>query len=467
MSALTTYPDPNAETTTVDGAVARDGTLESWAACHDAASGTGAQDSSSQSNMCYVTDGLPTDQKWCYRAIFLYDTSSIGDSDTIGGGEFSAYVTSIYDESLGDASKEYLTICSSNPASNTAIATSDYDYNDFGTTHLTDDVNTFTNTSYNAYLNFPLNTDGKSFISKTGVTKLAMRQGYDISNTEPISSSGYPNNGINGGRWADYSGTNNDPRLSVVYGAATFDSFYPDPNAETTTVDGRVHNDDQVGITWTSVHDATVAVNDGGLGGAFPSQGAPTNWTEGVFSYLYQTTSRGDIARGFVLFDTTAIGSGSTVDSGAFSWFVKYEEDQSDNSAQEYIALVSSTPASNTDLVLEDFDQCGDATDNPTKGATDLTNADFVLDKYNNWTLNATGIGWISKTGVTKLGLREGHDVEDVAPTYGADTNDFYSVAGDFADVSGTGTDPVLSVSYSTGGGVVKRISTLALMGVG
>lgn len=239
----------------------------------------------------------------------------------------------------------------------------------------------------------------------------------------------------------------------------TTSTFYPDPNAESTTVDGPVVNDRST-TSWDTTHDATSASNDLGLGGAFPSRGEPANWTEGIFSYQYQGGSRTIISRGFFLFDTASIDDTDTISSATFSWYVLYELDYSDNTSQEYIALVSSTPASNTDLVVGDFDQCGDAINNPTKGASDLTNASVSLNAYNDWALNATGLGWITKTGVTKLGLREGHDVEDVVPTYSGDTNDVYSVAGRFADYTGTSSDPKLVVVHaSVGASFIPRIS--------
>ena len=227
----------------------------------------------------------------------------------------------------------------------------------------------------------------------------------------------------------------------------TVTTVYPDPDTETTTVDGAVANDRST--LWATTHDATSASNDQGLGGAFPSRSEPANWTEGIFSYQYQAGNRTVISRGFFLFDTSSINDTDTVSAATFSWYVLYELDYSDNTSQEYVALVSSTPASNTDLVVGDYDQCGDAINNPTKGASDLTNASVSLNAYNDWALNATGLGWITKTGVTKLGLREGHDVEDVVPTYSTDTNDVYSVAGRFADYTGTSSDPKLVVTHA------------------
>lgn len=218
LTTTTVYPDPDPETTTVDGYVARDGQVETWATAHDNATGTGASAVATASNMCYTAEGFTTNAKWVYRAVFLFDASAITDTDTIDSAVFSVFVTTIYDEGLGDNTKEYTVLCSSNPASNTTLATSDYDYNDFGTTAFSNTIADTTGTP-NAYYDYTLNASGLAAVSKTGVTKFALRHGYDITNTEPIAASTYKNNGITGGRWADYTGTTSDPKLVITHSA--------------------------------------------------------------------------------------------------------------------------------------------------------------------------------------------------------------------------------------------------------
>ncbi|MCL4419961.1 hypothetical protein M1146_07780 [Patescibacteria group bacterium] len=47
---------------------------------------------------------------------------------------------------------------------------------------------------------------------------------------------------------------------------------------------------------------------------------------------------------------------------------------------------------------------------------------------YNNWTLNASGIAAISKTGITKFAVRLSGDIDNSAPTYsaGAESHIFF-----------------------------------------
>lgn len=64
--------------------------------------------------------------------------------------------------------------------------------------------------------------------------------------------------------------------------------------------------------------------------------------------------------------------------------------------------------------------------------------------------LNATGRSWVSKTSVTKLGLREGHDVIDSAFTSSSTTSAQYNyLYFRSSEYSGFTSDPYLEVTYT------------------
>ena len=92
-----------------------------------------------------------------------------------------------------------------------------------------------------------------------------------------------------------------------------------------------------------------------------------------------------------------------------------------------------------------DFDQIV-SINNPTAGASDTDITSLSAGGYRTITLNATGRGWISKTGYTKLGLREGHDAVDSAPS----DSTFTGVQIQTADFTGTSRDPYLEVTYTS-----------------
>ena len=120
--------------------------------------------------------------------------------------------------------------------------------------------------------------------------------------------------------------------------------------------------------------------------------------------------------------------------------------------------VVSSTPAANTSLTADDFDNVGAvifATMNFSSWVdTDTTYNDFVLD--------SNGIANISKTGVSKFGTRTGLDTGNTAPASAGNTN---QVAHYYADQAGTTSDPKLTGTSAAA--TAKATGAALLLGVG
>lgn len=207
----------------------------------------------------------------------------------------------------------------------------------------------------------------------------------------------------------------------------TVTTVYPDPDPETTTVDGRVRNS---GATYATVHDA--------------ADGSAADPTSSVLSWHHSfITGTYYIDRSFFLFDTSTIPDGDTIDSAIFSWYhtatvPTYPDADSTD-------VVSSTPATNTNLVVGDFDQLG-----TTSFATKLDSS-IANSAYNNWTLNASGLSNISKTGVSKFGTRHLQDLNSTAPTGENQTEWLY------AENAGTGSDPKLAVTHTAAAGAAAK----------
>jgi hypothetical protein len=164
--------------------------------------------------------------------------------------------------------------------------------------------------------------------------------------------------------------------------------FFPDPTGSVTTAQSCAN----AASTWAAAHDAATGIGQG-------SPAASVRETTGSTEYT--------INRGFALFDTSIL-SPVNPQSATHSLFIFGLEDD-DNDGDDWVNIVQSSPASNDEIVDADFDQCGAVT-NPTEGATRIDLGSMTNAAYNTWTLNATGLGWINKTGITKLGQREGHD---------------------------------------------------------
>jgi hypothetical protein len=210
-------------------------------------------------------------------------------------------------------------------------------------------------------------------------------------------------------------------------------SFYPDAHAESTSVDGTIYGG--WNATWATVRGATSG------DAAFTSDGDDAG--SGLDQYVQAGTrlSAGDynIFRGFTLFDSSSLSDSDVILATNEHIYVG-SADSNDNDGKDYIVAVTSTPASNTALVAGDFDQLGTTAQSNT---IDLTS---MADGWNTFAFNATGIGNVSKTGVSKFGFREGHDVENEAPVA-----DFNLMTG-YSSEAGASTKPTLEVIYSYGG---------------
>lgn len=208
-STLTAYPDPNVETTTVDGSIENDSTgPETWDDMHTALADATAQDTGATAIHCKSASVGAGDLRLA-RGIYLYDTSSIGASSTVSAATHSL----VWSSGAGgifrndDLTSMYITPCS--PAANTAVVTTDwttFTFTDYG-------HQTFASATRDdaTYTDLALNATGYGAVSKTGITKLGTVCAPDFVNTEP--------GGENYARvlQSETAGTTKDPKLVVTY----------------------------------------------------------------------------------------------------------------------------------------------------------------------------------------------------------------------------------------------------------
>lgn len=220
FTTSTFYPDPNPESTSVDGGASRNSVDEAFATIR-----AGAGNDSGDSGATTVAGGLKaaaTSNQWVaiYRGFFLFDTSSIPDTDTISSATFSLYGNSgLTGNEFGTAPE--LDVVSSTPASNTAIVNADY--SQVGSTVF--GSATWANVDQTAYFDITLDANGIANISKTGVSKFGTRQNWDTDNSPPTWSSGGPA-AYGYVQCADTAGTGNDPKLVVVHAAGGGSAVY-------------------------------------------------------------------------------------------------------------------------------------------------------------------------------------------------------------------------------------------------
>lgn len=172
--------------------------------------------------------------------------------------------------------------------------------------------------------------------------------------------------------------------------------------------------------TWSTAHDAT-------SGTSAPAAAAGRV----ICAFISGTTYY--VGRAFLPFDTSGLDDTATISGAVLSI---YETDH--HGTDETYVVVQSTQASNTSLADGDFDALG-----TTSGGSILSSG-MTTNAYNDIALNATGIGWISKTDYTPLAIRGQRDINNTAPTTWEDTN------FNFSDQAGTANDPKLVVTTST-----------------
>jgi len=228
------------------------------------------------------------------------------------------------------------------------------------------------------------------------------------------------------------------PQLNLGFDTLT---VYPDAHPESTSVDGHIQ---AASASWATAHDddGTIALGYSDLTSSRIGCAKFTNYI---------------IYRAFLLFDTSALTSEATISVAVLSPYITAHNDDY-NDGYDYVRVITTNPASNTDLVPADY---AATTTTQQSADKDLT-AGITDSAYNDFTLNATGLSNVSKIGISKFGIREGHDIDN--QTIGDTSGTYSSITMNFAD---NGTDkPKLVVTYTVGGGVVN-IPTLLTLGVG
>ena len=160
------------------------------------------------------------------------------------------------------------------------------------------------------------------------------------------------------------------------------------------------------------------------------------------------------MTRSSVLFDSSAIDDGDTIDSATFSMSSDTESDQ----YNQAVVMINTDPASTSDLAVADWYRnsliFGGGTDQAT-AVKDIT-TDWVTTGYNDFTLSATGLGNVSKTGLSKFGIALSGDQSNTEPTPSAGVAANVTVY--FSEQAGTDNDPKLVVEHTGAGGEEQPI---------
>jgi len=219
-------------------------------------------------------------------------------------------------------------------------------------------------------------------------------------------------------------------------------AFYPEAHPEAYSFDGFIRNDGESGGgDWDVVHDAvTLSEQPGSLvsdSDAYIQVRSENNPNH------HRTQIR--VSRGIFSFDTSAISEDTTIYSARLSLYPIDVHDLDDDE-YAFLSVVRATSESDVGIRKEDFDQVG-VTHDPLelhderqrKDISEVHGGERVV-----FELNQNGIQNITKEGVSKFGLREGHDILDIPVD---ETPDGFSGAVfASAETEGIEKDPMLII---------------------
>lgn len=212
------YPDPDPEITSHDGQSARTGANATFDVLHDATGNTNRD--SIDSDFVQIRASATIDQyERITRLQFLFDVSSITDSDTLDDATLSVWIVGKINSLLGEGSlNSALVVCEAVPGSDTASADSDFQAmlsTDFGRTGTQASITT------GEYTDIILNALGEAEVDFTDLARYGLRDGWDIDDLIPHDTGatwGSTDQMSMEMRMADRGGspsTINDPKLTL------------------------------------------------------------------------------------------------------------------------------------------------------------------------------------------------------------------------------------------------------------
>ncbi len=322
MAETTFYSDADPENTSVDGFVRHNAAASTWLSLR-AGAGTHSGDSDNVFAVRFDSDASTDLWKNIYRSILLFDTSSLSNEDIITKVQL-ILVGSTRVNTLGIVIK--LGVVSSFPASNIGLVPGDFD--SLGVTLLSNKIASDV-WSVGGDNTFTLTGVGRASISKTGITRLGLRETeYDIAAVAPPWSS---NKLISLEIKSADAGGSNRPRLVVTHGTLLYVTTQEctDTIAEKTTGHGTLIRKGSSPVTehghvWDTSPNPTTA-NSKTENGAKPNLGQFTSDITGIlpdttyFVAAYATNTEGTFYG-----DDVTIGSGSTI--GRRDWWVERDE---------------------------------------------------------------------------------------------------------------------------------------------
>ena len=211
----TFYPDPHPETSTVDGLTTRNSGNQTWSALMSGAGTTKNDSGGNHTVNCGSVSGFDPTDRWYSITRFhaLFDTSSLS-------GDVSSATLNFTSPSWGPLTENFsvtLGIYATSPASNTALANSDHNKANLGTS-LFSATNPMADFAGGATVGFGFVSAGLLAIDVSGISKFVIRTVDDVAESAPT----WPGTGGTSNFVilpAENTGTASDPKLEVTTAA--------------------------------------------------------------------------------------------------------------------------------------------------------------------------------------------------------------------------------------------------------
>lgn len=152
------------------------------------------------------------------------------------------------------------------------------------------------------------------------------------------------------------------------------------------------------------------------------------------------------VIRAAIRFDTSSLVAGDTITAATLSLY-----GQADSSGVGFnVVIVSAADLANP-VVATDY---GDLLDDTTSGGSFATSS-WALEAYNDISLNATGLSWITKEGTTTLALRSSRDISQTSPKL---NGDYYNEEVQFYPYDTINKNAKLTITYTPAPTFIPRV---------
>ena len=318
---------------TGDGYVGNYPSDTNWDNVHDASTGTSAGYTETYYDYSlYLYKG--GDSYAINRVFFPVDTSGLPDTAVISSSTMYFYVTTkeqVHNDNIDLVETTQAT---------SSLTTADFDE----VNSVEGGTTAYSNITINQYNSIALNSTAKSWISKTGWTKLGLRYSKDTDDIEPTNWGA----DMLGFRYSDYTGTSSDPYLEIEYTENSAPTAPTDLETEGQT--------NPVSVTDTTP-EFTAIYNDPDSGDAaiyyqIQVSASSTDWSELMWDST-KTALASSTAQGNRCEEITYNGDTLVYDGSTYYWRIKFWDSGSESVwSTETASFTISSPLS-SDLYVD------------------------------------------------------------------------------------------------------------------